>query len=95
MVIKSFFIFLGVMGLSFQVFGEGNKPVPTSPSKVITQPTAKKSKPPAPMTFEACCEEQFGDSDACHALSHVTQKMKNNAKKECFEDAMEDAIDID
>ncbi len=46
------------------------------------------------LSFEDCCDQQYGDSDSCHKQANVTGKTKTvkgtKVKKECFVDSEED-----
>ena len=82
MFIKQFIIAIGLSSLSLSA-NAGNTEAGTQ-KKVVKKTKVKQ------ITFEACCEEQYGDSEACHGFSHVTNKIKKigdkRVKKECFED---------
>lgn len=81
MLRKSSLLVLGLLAGSLNLIGAGSAP------KVKEAPM--KAEAPKPMSFEECCDEHYGDSDACHKLSHVTGKTKKDkgkmAPKECFE----------
>lgn len=66
---------------------------------VTTAPATKENvqvvkKALTNISFEDCCDEQYGDSDACHKMTNVTGKLKAEkgvkVKKECFADSIED-----
>ena len=66
-----------------------------NPEAKVQEKTKKAANSPKPaMTFEDCCDEQYGDSEACQKLTHVTNKTKSlkgkKVQKKCFE---EDDID--
>ena len=85
MSIKQVLISLGALSLSLSAYAASTD----ASSQKTGVKTVKKAKISS-ITFEACCDEHYGDSEACHKLNHVTHKSKKvngkNVKKECYED---------
>ncbi|SMF27140.1 hypothetical protein [Pseudobacteriovorax antillogorgiicola] len=83
-------ILVSIGFLGFAVTGLGNTDVTKAPAKA-----ASKQEKLVKMTFEACCDDKYGDSTACHKAPNVTDKSRKvngaNVKKECYEDYEDDS----